>query len=55
MKLLSSLFLLVLVTVVQWGSLIYGWGMTPQNWTVIIGASIVALMLTVVSVTLGRE
>lgn len=55
MKLLSSLFVLVLVTVIQWGSLIYGWGMTPQSWPVIIGASVAALMLTVVSITLGRE
>lgn len=49
MRLLAMLFILIATMALSILILIFGWGMTPQSWPVIIGGGIAALMLHVIA------
>jgi hypothetical protein len=51
-KLLAVLFMLAAVSVTSVLAMIYGWGLTPQNWAVIVASYIALLGFQVISMAL---
>lgn len=49
MKLLAGLFILALVCAIGIGVMIWGWGVRPQSWGVILGGYVVSTMLMIIS------
>ena len=52
MKFMASLLILAMICAVSILAMIYGWGLTPQNWPVIIGAYVVTFAFQVITMAL---
>ena len=55
MKILISTIILAMAMVLSITVMIYGWGLEPQNWLVIIGGSLVAAFLSAISHVLTSD
>jgi len=48
------LFVSVLGIFVQWAGMIYGWGMVPKSWPVIIGTFLTGTVFMFVTQAIGK-
>jgi mannose/fructose/N-acetylgalactosamine-specific phosphotransferase system component IIC len=55
MKLLASLLLVGMNMATNIAVLIFGWGLTPQSWMLIIGGAILGLIFLFISVVINQK
>lgn len=55
MKILAGLLLMVMVYAISFGMMVYGWGIPPENLTVIITGYVFTFALNIISIGLMSD
>lgn len=54
-RLVASVLICLFLVVINIGIMIYGWGLTPVSWPIIIGGTMFQLFLASISTLLNEE